>query len=45
MEHAKKGAVAVAISAKIRSEIATLSREERVEFLDTLRLGKPGSTA
>src|SRR5436190_10684091 len=35
-EHAKKeGAVAVAISAKIESEIATLSREERAEFLET----------
>ena len=39
VEHAKKeGAVAVAISAKIESEIATLSREERTEFLDTLGL-------
>ena len=38
-EHAKKeGAVAVVISAKIESEIATLSREERAEFLDTLGL-------
>jgi len=38
-EHAKKeGAVAVVISAKIESEIATLSREERTEFLDTLGL-------
>src|SRR6188474_2233170 len=38
-EHAKKeGAVAVVISAKIESEIATLSREERAEFLETLGL-------
>jgi GTP-binding protein YchF len=43
MEHAKKeGAVAVAISAKIESEIATLSREERAEFLDTLGLEEAG---
>ncbi len=43
-EHAKKeGAVAVAISAKIKSEIATLSRAERAEFLDTL--GPRGSRA
>ena len=42
-EHAKKeGAVAVAISAKIESEIATLSREERAEFLDTLGLEEAG---
>src|ERR1700726_1512448 len=42
-EHAKKeGAVAVAISAKIESEIATLSREERAEFLDTLGLAEAG---
>jgi GTP-binding protein YchF len=42
-EHAKKeGAVAVAISAKIESEIATLSREERVDFLDTLGLEEAG---
>ena len=43
-EHAKKeGAVAVVISAKIESEIATLSREERAEFLETLgsRRGRP----
>src|SRR5207244_2881002 len=34
-EHARKeGAVAVVISAKIESEIATLSREERAEFLE-----------
>ena len=43
MEQAKKeGAVAVAISAKIESEIATLSREERAEFLDTLGLEEAG---
>src|SRR6478672_4720779 len=42
-EHAKKeGAVAVVISAKIESEIATLSREERVEFLETLGLEEAG---
>jgi len=42
-EHAKKeGAVAVVISAKIESEIATLSREERTEFLDTLGLEEAG---
>src|SRR5205814_9056599 len=42
-EHAKKeGAVAVTISAKIESEIATLSREERAEFLDTLGLEEAG---
>src|ERR1700693_73954 len=38
----KEGAVAVAISAKIESEIATLSREERAEFLDTLGLEEAG---
>ncbi|MEA2896624.1 MAG: ribosome-binding ATPase, partial [Bradyrhizobium sp.] len=32
----------VAISAKIESEIATLSREERSEFLDTLGLQEAG---
>ena len=43
MEQAKKeGAVAVAISAKIESEIATLSRAERAEFLDTLGLEEAG---
>src|SRR5258708_12256045 len=42
-EQAKKeGAVAVTISAKIESEIATLSREERAEFLDTLGLEEAG---
>ena len=38
----KEGAVAVAISAKIESEIATLSREERAEFLETLGLEEAG---
>src|SRR6201987_2180206 len=33
---AKEGAVAVVISAKIESEIATISREERTDFLETL---------
>src|SRR6478735_2326287 len=42
-EHAKReGAVAVVISAKIESEIATLSREERVDFLETLGLEEAG---
>jgi ribosome-binding ATPase YchF (GTP1/OBG family) len=42
-EYAKKeGAVAVTISAKIESEIATLSREERVDFLETLGLEEAG---
>jgi len=39
---AKEDAVAVVISAKIESEIATLSREERVDFLDTLGLHEAG---
>ena len=39
---ATEGAVAVAISAKIESEIATLSREERAEFLQTLGLQEAG---
>jgi len=39
---AKEGAVAVAISAKIESEIATLSREERTDFLETLGLEEAG---
>jgi len=34
--------VAVTISAKIESEIATLSRDERVEFLETLGLEEAG---
>src|ERR1700746_699038 len=38
----EEGAVAVAISAKIESEIATLSRDERGEFLETLGLGEAG---
>ncbi|MGH6765300.1 MAG: redox-regulated ATPase YchF [Bradyrhizobium sp.] len=38
----QEGAVAVTISAKIESEIATLSREERREFLDTLGLEEAG---
>src|SRR5690348_15706040 len=38
----EEGAVAVVISAKIESEIATLSREERKEFLDTLGLEEAG---
>ncbi|MBC7579182.1 redox-regulated ATPase YchF [Tardiphaga sp.] len=42
-EHAtKEGAVAVAISAKIESEIATLSKAERAEFLETLGLEEAG---
>src|SRR5437879_1250230 len=42
-EQAKKeGAVAVVISAKIEAEIATLSREERAEFLETLGLEEAG---
>src|ERR1700716_3807124 len=42
-DHAtKEGAVAVVISAKIESEIATLSREERVDFLETLGLEEAG---
>jgi len=39
---AEEDAVAVVISAKIESEIATLSREERAEFLETLGLGEAG---
>ena len=42
-DHAQKeGAVAVVISAKIESEIATLSREERADFLETLGLAEAG---
>src|ERR1700752_741335 len=37
-----EGAVAVVISAKIESEIATLSREERTDFLQTLGLEEAG---
>lgn len=38
----EEGAVAVVISAKIESEVATLSREERKDFLDTLGLHEAG---
>ena len=38
----EEGAVAVVISAKIESEIATLSRAERVDFLETLGLEEAG---
>ncbi len=38
----EEGAVAIVISAKIESEIATLSREERTEFLETLGLHEAG---
>src|SRR3984893_7781964 len=37
-----EGAGCVVISAKIEAEIATLSREERTEFLDTLGLEEAG---
>src|SRR6476620_6463402 len=39
---AKEGAVAVVISAKLESEIATISREERADFLETLGLEEAG---
>ncbi len=39
---AEEGALSVVISAKIESEIATLSREERAEFLSTLGLEEAG---
>jgi GTP-binding protein YchF len=39
---ARDGAKAVAISAKIESEIALLDPEERTEFLETLGLAEPG---
>lgn len=39
---AAEGAKAVAISAKIESEIALLDPEERTEFLETLGLAEPG---
>jgi GTP-binding protein YchF len=39
---AEEGAVSVVISAKIESEIATLSREERADFLETLGLEEAG---
>jgi GTP-binding protein YchF len=38
----EEGAVSVVISAKIEAEIATLSREERAEFLHTLGLEEAG---
>ena len=38
----QEGAVAVTISAKIESEIATLSRDERTDFLETLGLEEAG---
>jgi GTP-binding protein YchF len=38
----KDGAKAVVISAKIDSEIAMLSPDERAEFLETLGLAEPG---
>jgi len=40
----EEGAVAVVISAKIEAEIATLSREERKDFLDTLGIGSYAPT-
>ncbi|GJL90743.1 redox-regulated ATPase YchF [Hyphococcus sp.] len=39
---AKEGAAAVAISAKIESELAQLSDEEQSEYLETLGLKEPG---
>jgi len=39
---AKEGAIAVVISAKIESEIATISRDERADFLETLGLEEAG---
>jgi GTP-binding protein YchF len=38
----EEGAVAVVISAKIESEIAVLSKEERVEYLEAVGLKEPG---
>ncbi|ARP99980.1 redox-regulated ATPase YchF [Pseudorhodoplanes sinuspersici] len=38
----EEGAVSVVISAKIESEIAVLSKEERVEYLDAVGLKEPG---
>ena len=38
----EEGAVAVVISAKIESEIAVLSKEERAEYLDAVGLKEPG---
>ncbi len=37
-----EGAVAVVISAKIESEIAVLSKEERADYLDAVGLTEPG---
>ena len=38
----QEGAVAVVISAKIESEIAVLSKEERAEYLEAVGLKEPG---
>ncbi len=38
----EEGAVSVVISAKIESEIAVLSKEERAEYLDAVGLQEPG---
>src|SRR5581483_9859641 len=38
----EEGAVSVVISAKIESEIAVLSREERIDYLDAIGLKEPG---
>jgi GTP-binding protein YchF len=38
----EEGAVSVVISAKIESEIAVLSKEERVEYLEAVGLQEPG---
>jgi GTP-binding protein YchF len=38
----EEGAVAVVISAKIESEIAVLSKEERTEYLEAVGLKEPG---
>ncbi len=38
----EEGAVSVVISAKIESEIAVLSKEERAEYLDAVGLKEPG---
>jgi len=38
----EEGAVSVVISAKIESEIAVLSKEERVDYLDAVGLKEPG---
>ncbi len=43
MDHAaKEGAKAVVVSAKIESEIAVMSEEEQVEFLEAIGLEEPG---